>query len=186
MGSCSCTRANSCQRSQGSFSPCRHTGRQTRLRFGSSSHLGEPFPSGISDHFIMARHLALGQTPLHSGCCNTCLAAPFGCSVVYWCFFFSKLNKLEQLEELNLSGNKLKTIPTTIANCKRLHTLVAHSNNISIFPEILQLPQIQVLSCAGMLSLWGSGRRVNEVDLVRKKDVAVRDHSIFSGFLGRN
>lgn len=61
----------------------------------------------------------------------------------------SKLNKLEQLEELNLSGNKLKTIPTTIANCKRLHTLVAHSNNISIFPEILQLPQIQCvdLSC---------------------------------------
>uniref|UniRef100_A0A8D0TI61 PH domain leucine-rich repeat-containing protein phosphatase 2 n=1 Tax=Sus scrofa TaxID=9823 RepID=A0A8D0TI61_PIG len=61
----------------------------------------------------------------------------------------NKLNKLEQLEELNLSGNKLKTIPTTIANCRRLHTLVAHSNNISIFPEILQLPQIQFvdLSC---------------------------------------
>uniref|UniRef100_A0A5F5PP88 PH domain leucine-rich repeat-containing protein phosphatase 2 n=1 Tax=Equus caballus TaxID=9796 RepID=A0A5F5PP88_HORSE len=61
----------------------------------------------------------------------------------------NKLNKLEELEELNLSGNKLKTIPTTIANCKRLHTLVAHSNNISIFPEILQLPQIQFvdLSC---------------------------------------
>uniref|UniRef100_A0A8C9CFJ9 PH domain leucine-rich repeat-containing protein phosphatase 2 n=1 Tax=Phocoena sinus TaxID=42100 RepID=A0A8C9CFJ9_PHOSS len=61
----------------------------------------------------------------------------------------NKLNKLEQLEELNLSGNKLKTIPTTIANCKRLHTLVAHSNHISIFPEILQLPQIQFvdLSC---------------------------------------
>ncbi|XP_007463037.1 PREDICTED: PH domain leucine-rich repeat-containing protein phosphatase 2 isoform X2 [Lipotes vexillifer] len=61
----------------------------------------------------------------------------------------NKLNKLEQLEELNLSGNRLKTIPTTIANCKRLHTLVAHSNHISIFPEILQLPQIQFvdLSC---------------------------------------
>ncbi|XP_030099411.1 PH domain leucine-rich repeat-containing protein phosphatase 2 isoform X3 [Mus musculus] len=61
----------------------------------------------------------------------------------------SKLNKLEQLEELNLSGNKLTAIPTTIANCKRLHTLVAHANNISIFPEILQLPQIQFvdLSC---------------------------------------
>ncbi|XP_020819264.1 PH domain leucine-rich repeat-containing protein phosphatase 2 isoform X1 [Phascolarctos cinereus] len=61
----------------------------------------------------------------------------------------SKLNKLEHLEELNLSGNKLKTIPTTIANCKQLHTLVAHSNNISVFPEILHLPQIQFvdLSC---------------------------------------
>ncbi|XP_030437387.1 PH domain leucine-rich repeat-containing protein phosphatase 2 isoform X4 [Gopherus evgoodei] len=61
----------------------------------------------------------------------------------------SKLSKLEQLEELNLSGNKLKTIPTTIANCKQLHTLIAHSNEISIFPEILHLPRIQFvdLSC---------------------------------------
>lgn len=88
----------------------------------------------------------------------------FGCSVVFWCFLYSKLNKLEQLEELNLSGNKLKTIPTTIANCKRLHTLVAHSNHISIFPEILQLPQIQVLLCAGMVS-GGDGRGVTETVL---------------------
>ncbi|POI34732.1 hypothetical protein CIB84_001515 [Bambusicola thoracicus] len=61
----------------------------------------------------------------------------------------SKLSKLERLEELNLSGNKLKTIPTTVANCKLLHTLIAHSNDISIFPEILHLPHIQIvdLSC---------------------------------------
>ncbi|XP_015729727.1 PH domain leucine-rich repeat-containing protein phosphatase 2 [Coturnix japonica] len=61
----------------------------------------------------------------------------------------SKLSKLEHLEELNLSGNKLKTIPTTVANCKLLHTLIAHSNDISIFPEILHLPRIQIvdLSC---------------------------------------
>ncbi|XP_039358628.1 PH domain leucine-rich repeat-containing protein phosphatase 2 isoform X4 [Mauremys reevesii] len=61
----------------------------------------------------------------------------------------SKLSKLDQLEELNLSGNKLKTIPTTIANCKQLHTLIAHSNEISIFPAILHLPRIQFvdLSC---------------------------------------
>ena len=51
------------------------------------------------------------------------------------CFPFSKLSKLERLEELNLSGNKLKTIPTTVANCKLLHTLIAHSNDISIFPD---------------------------------------------------
>lgn len=84
--------------------------------------------------------------------------------MVFWCFLYSKLNKLEQLEELNLSGNKLKTIPTTIANCKRLHTLVAHSNHISIFPEILQLPQIQVLLCAGVVS-GGDGRGVTETVL---------------------
>lgn len=57
---------------------------------------------------------------------------------------FSKLSKLEQLEELNLSGNKLKTIPSTVSSCKRLHTLIAHSNHITVFPEILSLPEIKV------------------------------------------
>ncbi|KAG8437490.1 hypothetical protein GDO86_008264 [Hymenochirus boettgeri] len=61
----------------------------------------------------------------------------------------SKLNKLENLEELNLSGNLLKSIPSTVSDCKRLHTLIAHSNVISVFPEIFTLPHIQLvdLSC---------------------------------------
>ncbi|KAM7406136.1 hypothetical protein PAMP_000534 [Pampus punctatissimus] len=61
----------------------------------------------------------------------------------------SKLSKLELLEELNLSGNKLKTIPSTVSSCKRLHTLIAHSNHITVFPEILNLPEIKLvdLSC---------------------------------------
>ncbi|KAM6943240.1 PH domain leucine-rich repeat-containing protein phosphatase 2 [Xenentodon cancila] len=61
----------------------------------------------------------------------------------------SKLSKLELLEELNLSGNKLKTIPSTVSSCKRLHTLIAHSNHIAVFPEILNLPEIELvdLSC---------------------------------------
>lgn len=63
--------------------------------------------------------------------------------VMYLCVF-SKLSKLEQLEELNLSGNKLKTIPSTVSSCKRLHTLIAHSNHITVFPEILNLPEIKV------------------------------------------
>lgn len=56
----------------------------------------------------------------------------------------SKLARLEQLEELDLSGNKLKAVPTTILSCQRLHTLAAHSNCISTFPEVLQLPEIKV------------------------------------------
>ncbi|TNN87530.1 PH domain leucine-rich repeat-containing protein phosphatase 2 [Liparis tanakae] len=61
----------------------------------------------------------------------------------------SKLSKLELLEELNLSGNKLKAIPSTVSSCKRLHTLIAHSNHITVFPEILNLPEIKLvdLSC---------------------------------------
>ncbi|KAI7813759.1 PH domain leucine-rich repeat-containing protein phosphatase 2 [Triplophysa rosa] len=57
----------------------------------------------------------------------------------------SKLSKLEVLEELNLSGNKLKAIPSTVSSCKRLHTLIAHSNHISVFPEVLNLPEIKLV-----------------------------------------
>ncbi|KAJ8247340.1 hypothetical protein GJAV_G00245170 [Gymnothorax javanicus] len=61
----------------------------------------------------------------------------------------SKLSKFEQLEELNLSGNQLKSLPSTVSSCKRLHTLIAHSNLISVFPDILGLPEIKLvdLSC---------------------------------------
>uniref|UniRef100_A0A3Q3WUN5 PPM-type phosphatase domain-containing protein n=1 Tax=Mola mola TaxID=94237 RepID=A0A3Q3WUN5_MOLML len=64
-------------------------------------------------------------------------------------FTASKLAQLEQLEELDLSGNKLKAVPTTILSCQRMHTLSAHSNCISAFPEVLQLPEIKCvdLSC---------------------------------------
>lgn len=67
--------------------------------------------------------------------------------------YFSKLSKLEQLEELNLSGNKLKTIPSTVSSCKRLHTLIAHSNHITVFPEILNLPEIKVRGFPGFICL---------------------------------
>ncbi|KAK2835007.1 hypothetical protein Q5P01_015491 [Channa striata] len=64
-------------------------------------------------------------------------------------FTASKLARLEQLEELDLSGNRLRAVPTTILNCQRMHTLLAHSNCINMFPEVLQLPEIKCvdLSC---------------------------------------
>lgn len=64
-------------------------------------------------------------------------------------FTASKLARLEQLEELDLSGNRLRSVPTTILSCQRLHTLAAHSNCINAFPEVLQLPDIKCvdLSC---------------------------------------
>lgn len=52
--------------------------------------------------------------------------------------------KLEELEELDLSGNRLKAVPTTILNCRRMHTLAAHSNCIEVFPEVLQLQEMKV------------------------------------------
>ncbi|XP_072219129.1 PH domain leucine-rich repeat-containing protein phosphatase 1 [Leuresthes tenuis] len=61
----------------------------------------------------------------------------------------SKMAKLEELEEVDLSGNMLKTIPTTIMNCRRMHTLIAHSNAIEVFPEVMQLMEMKCvdLSC---------------------------------------
>ncbi|KAM6948577.1 PH domain leucine-rich repeat protein phosphatase 1 [Aplochiton taeniatus] len=61
----------------------------------------------------------------------------------------SKMAKLEELEEVDLSGNVLKTVPTTILNCRRMHTLIAHSNAIEVFPEVMQLMEMKCvdLSC---------------------------------------
>ncbi|KAF3699402.1 PH domain leucine-rich repeat-containing protein phosphatase 1 [Channa argus] len=61
----------------------------------------------------------------------------------------SKMAKLEELEEVDLSGNMLKTIPTTIMNCRRMHTLITHSNAIEVFPEVMQLMEMKCvdLSC---------------------------------------
>uniref|UniRef100_A0AAZ3RGM5 protein-serine/threonine phosphatase n=1 Tax=Oncorhynchus tshawytscha TaxID=74940 RepID=A0AAZ3RGM5_ONCTS len=56
----------------------------------------------------------------------------------------SKMAKLEELEEVDLSGNRLKTVPTTIMNCRRMHTLIAHSNTIEVFPEVMQLMEMKV------------------------------------------
>ncbi|KAJ8346321.1 hypothetical protein AAFF_G00214510, partial [Aldrovandia affinis] len=55
----------------------------------------------------------------------------------------SKMARLEELEEVDLSGNQLKAIPTTILSCRRMHTLVAHSNCIQVFPEVMQLMEMK-------------------------------------------
>lgn len=57
---------------------------------------------------------------------------------------FSKMAKLEELEEIDISGNKLKALPTTVLSCRRVHTVIAHSNRIEVFPEVMQLPEIKV------------------------------------------
>ncbi|XP_060731146.1 PH domain leucine-rich repeat-containing protein phosphatase 1 [Tachysurus vachellii] len=67
----------------------------------------------------------------------------------------SKMAKLEELEEVDLSGNRLKAIPTTILNCRRMHTLIAHSNTIEVFPEVMQLMDMKCvdLSCNELVEI---------------------------------
>ncbi|KAI1901335.1 hypothetical protein AGOR_G00033250 [Albula goreensis] len=55
----------------------------------------------------------------------------------------SKMAKLEALEELDVSGNRLRAVPTTILSCRRMHTLAAHSNCLQAFPDVLQLADIK-------------------------------------------
>ncbi|XP_072278632.1 PH domain leucine-rich repeat-containing protein phosphatase 2 [Pyxicephalus adspersus] len=98
----------------------------------------------------------------------------------------SKLNKLEFLEELNLSGNRLKSIPSTVSNCKRLHTLIAHSNCISVFPEIFNLPLIQLvdLSCNNLVEIATPESLppvLHELDLKGNNDL-VLDHQLHDVF----
>lgn len=81
---------------------------------------------------------------LPSDSCESCSAQPVPLP-------HSKMAKLEELEEVDLSGNMLKTVPTTIMNCRRMHTLIAHSNSIEVFPEVMQLMEMKVrgrLRCA--------------------------------------
>uniref|UniRef100_A0A8C5QJR9 PH domain leucine-rich repeat-containing protein phosphatase 2 n=1 Tax=Leptobrachium leishanense TaxID=445787 RepID=A0A8C5QJR9_9ANUR len=98
----------------------------------------------------------------------------------------SKLHKLELLEELNLSGNRLKTIPSTVSNCKRLHTLCAHSNCISVFPEIFNLPHIQLvdLSCNRLTDILAPENLpplLHELDLKGNRDLAL-NHQLLDIF----
>nr|XP_023679255.1 PH domain leucine-rich repeat-containing protein phosphatase 1 [Paramormyrops kingsleyae] len=63
-------------------------------------------------------------------------------------FAASKMAKLEELEEVDLSGNRLKALPTTILNCRRMHTVLAHSNCIEVFPEVMQLMEVKCVDLA--------------------------------------
>ncbi|CAN2389443.1 PH domain and leucine rich repeat protein phosphatase [Pristimantis euphronides] len=98
----------------------------------------------------------------------------------------SKLNKLEHLEELNLSGNRLKSIPSTVSNLKHLHTLIAHSNCISVFPEIFHLPHIELvdLSCNSLMEIPAPDTlppALQELDLKGNNDL-VLDHQLHDIF----
>ncbi|KAM8889227.1 LOW QUALITY PROTEIN: PH domain leucine-rich repeat-containing protein phosphatase 1-like [Synchiropus picturatus] len=99
------------------------------------SHFHSLFPS----HFLLP-------------CCSTPTPPPETCSTAHVTaplLSCSLLGRLDQLEELDLSGNRLRMLPSSLLSCRQLHTLAAHSNCLATFPEVLQLPEIKCvdLSC---------------------------------------
>ncbi|XP_077450689.1 PH domain leucine-rich repeat protein phosphatase 1-like isoform X2 [Stigmatopora argus] len=113
-----------------------------------------PVPSSSEDNSSNLEELYVTNNCLTDKCVP--LLAEHGCLRVLHIaynqletFIASKLAQLEHLEELDLSGNRLRTVPTTILNCRCLQTISLHSNCINCFPEVLQLPEIKCvdLSC---------------------------------------
>uniref|UniRef100_A0A4W2BWK6 protein-serine/threonine phosphatase n=1 Tax=Bos indicus x Bos taurus TaxID=30522 RepID=A0A4W2BWK6_BOBOX len=100
----------------------------------------------------------------------------------------SKMAKLEELEEIDLSGNKLKAVPTTIMNCRRMHTVTAHSNCIEVFPEVMQLPEIKCvdLSCNELSEVTlpeNLPPKLQELDLTGNPRLAPQPHRKWDGRL---
>ncbi|XP_067910160.1 PH domain leucine-rich repeat-containing protein phosphatase 1 [Heterodontus francisci] len=118
-----------------------------KLEILPPSCLSEESNSVLQELYLTNNYLTDKCVPLLTG--HTCLKVLHLAYNRLQSFPASKMAKLEELEEIDLSGNKLKTIPTTIMNCKRMHTLIAHSNCIEVFPEVMQLSEIKCvdLSC---------------------------------------
>ncbi|XP_072366209.1 PH domain leucine-rich repeat-containing protein phosphatase 1 [Scyliorhinus torazame] len=111
------------------------------------SCLSEENNSVLQELYLTNNYLTDKCVPMLTG--HTCLKVLHLAYNRLQSFPASKMAKLEELEEIDLSGNKLKAIPTTIMNCKRMHTVISHSNCIEVFPEVMQLPEIKCvdLSC---------------------------------------
>uniref|UniRef100_UPI00398F04A9 PH domain leucine-rich repeat-containing protein phosphatase 1 isoform X2 n=1 Tax=Pristiophorus japonicus TaxID=55135 RepID=UPI00398F04A9 len=118
-----------------------------KLEILPPSCLSEESHSVLQELYLTNNYLTDKCVPLLTG--HTCLKVLHLAYNRLQSFPASKMAKLEELEEIDLSGNKLKTIPTTIMNCRRMHTVIAHSNCIEVFPEVMQLFEIKCvdLSC---------------------------------------
>ncbi|KAL2097267.1 hypothetical protein ACEWY4_006474 [Coilia grayii] len=111
------------------------------------SSLSEESHSILQELYLTNNHLTDKCVPLLTG--HTHLRVLHMAYNHLQTFPASKMAKLEELEEVDLSGNRLKAVPTTIMNCRRMHTLIAHSNSIEVFPEVMQLMDMKCvdLSC---------------------------------------
>jgi len=67
-------------------------------------------------------------------------------TVVFVCICNSEVKKLSELEELNVSGNQLTTLPPSLGVLTKLVVLRAHSNSLHSLPNFHDAVSLRVSS----------------------------------------
>ena len=60
------------------------------------------------------------------------------------CFCCSDFKKLELLQELNISGNQLRSLPAVLGTLSKLVILRAHSNVLQTLPDFRSAASLRV------------------------------------------
>ncbi len=63
----------------------------------------------------------------------------------YMLLYCSDVEKLEMLQELNISGNQLKSLPDTLGELSKLVVLRAHSNSLASLPDFKKASSLRVI-----------------------------------------
>uniref|UniRef100_A0A1I8J586 LRC14 protein n=1 Tax=Macrostomum lignano TaxID=282301 RepID=A0A1I8J586_9PLAT len=98
------------------------------------------------------------------------LAENFGSSLRTLLLAFNRLTEISdetmlqfcELRELNISGNQLKTLPSTLSRLERLVTIRAHSNCLQQLPDLSDSPRMRTLDVGCNSTLSGSVRNLME------------------------
>uniref|UniRef100_A0A1I8J4G0 PPM-type phosphatase domain-containing protein n=1 Tax=Macrostomum lignano TaxID=282301 RepID=A0A1I8J4G0_9PLAT len=98
------------------------------------------------------------------------LAENFGSSLRTLLLAFNRLTEINdetmlqfcELRELNISGNQLKTLPSTLSRLERLVTIRAHSNCLQRLPDLSDSPRLRTLDVGCNSTLSGSVRNLME------------------------
>uniref|UniRef100_A0A1I8GDK1 PPM-type phosphatase domain-containing protein n=1 Tax=Macrostomum lignano TaxID=282301 RepID=A0A1I8GDK1_9PLAT len=101
------------------------------------------------------------------------LAENFGSSLRTLLLAFNRLTEINdetmlqfcELRELNISGNQLKTLPSTLSRLERLVTIRAHSNCLQRLPDLSDSPRLRTLDVGCNSKLSGSVTAANAGDV---------------------
>lgn len=72
-------------------------------------------------------------------------------SYIYLYFIYRDIARLESLQELNVSGNVLRSLPASLGRHSKLQCLRANTNLLRELPDFKNSPNLKVYVC---LSTW--------------------------------